>query len=98
MTVRIIPEAREELSEAFEFYRLIDFELGNRFRDEVGKIIESLKEDPYRWRQRREGHRRINCATFPYYVAYRIREDEIVVVAIGHGARRPGYWRGRRIS
>ena len=32
---------------------------------------------------------------FPYRVVYRIREDDLYVVAIAHTSRRPGYWTNR---
>jgi hypothetical protein len=32
---------------------------------------------------------------FPYRVVYRNRPDEIVVVAVAHLRRRPGYWKNR---
>jgi toxin ParE1/3/4 len=32
---------------------------------------------------------------FPYQVIYYARPDEIVIVAIAHTSRRPGYWRKR---
>jgi ParE toxin of type II toxin-antitoxin system, parDE len=35
---------------------------------------------------------------FPYRVYYRARRDEILVVALGHRHRRPGYWRSRVVT
>lgn len=35
-------------------------------------------------------------AVVPYHVVYRIRPGEIVVVAVAHMKRRPGYWKSRR--
>jgi hypothetical protein len=32
---------------------------------------------------------------FPYAVLYSIEDDYILIVAIAHGKRRPGYWRHR---
>ena len=32
---------------------------------------------------------------FPYRVYYRVRPDEIVIVAVGHRRQRPGFWRKR---
>jgi len=30
---------------------------------------------------------------FPYAVGYQVVGDEVVVVTVAHGKRRPGYWR-----
>jgi hypothetical protein len=39
--------------------------------------------------------RRALVARFPYQVVYRIRPGEIVIVAVAHLKRRPGYWKNR---
>jgi plasmid stabilization system protein ParE len=39
--------------------------------------------------------RRALMARFPYQVVYRIRPAEIVIVAVAHLKRRPGYWQNR---
>ena len=33
---------------------------------------------------------------FPYKVVYRNQQDGIEIIAVAHGKRRPGYWKGRR--
>ena len=43
-----------------------------------------------------DGHtRRVLVARFPYQVVYRLRTTEMVIVAIAHMKRRPGYWKNR---
>jgi hypothetical protein len=32
---------------------------------------------------------------FPYDIVVRERVDEIIVVAVAHQSRRPGYWKNR---
>jgi hypothetical protein len=39
--------------------------------------------------------RRCRARVFPYAVLYTIEADYILIVAIAHGKRRPGYWRHR---
>lgn len=39
--------------------------------------------------------RRFLLRRFPYYLLYRVEEDWILVLAVGHHSRRPGYWRDR---
>ncbi|MEW6688102.1 MAG: type II toxin-antitoxin system RelE/ParE family toxin [Pseudomonadota bacterium] len=40
--------------------------------------------------------RRVLVARFPYSIVYRHDPDFILIVAVAHQRRRPGYWRGRR--
>ena len=44
----------------------------------------------------RRPSRQFQVSGFPYKVAYRIREQDIYVVAVAHTSRRPDYWKGRR--
>jgi plasmid stabilization system protein ParE len=39
--------------------------------------------------------RRVLVSRFPYQLVYRLRPGEVVVVAVAHMKRRPGYWRDR---
>ncbi len=69
MTLEFLPEAREELFEAAEYYEAHEPGLGMRFRDEIARIFERILEDPFLWRERPGGYRRVNCPVFPFYVA-----------------------------
>ena len=41
------------------------------------------------------GYRRVNLSGFPYYVAFVLREEKILVAAVGHGSRHPDYRKKR---
>ena len=47
------------------------------------------------WRERSGGYRRVNCPVFPYYIPFFIRGNKIIIAAIAHGHRKPGYWKSR---
>ncbi len=95
MTVEFLAEAEEELSEAALWYESKQPGLGVRFRDEIAHIVSRIAEDPTLWREREGGYRRVNCPVFPYFVAYIIRKQRIIIAAVGHGHRKPGYWKSR---
>lgn len=95
MTVEFLEEAEQELAEAALWYEARDAGLGRRLRHEVAHVIGRIAEDPLLWREREGGYRRVNCPVFPYFVAYIIRGQKIIVVAVGHGHRKPGYWKTR---
>lgn len=90
-----LPEARIEFLEAAAYYEAKQIGLGVRFRDEVGQVIDRAAAAPLLWREQPGGWRRVNCPVFPYYVAYFIRGETMVIAAVAHGHRRPGYWRER---
>jgi plasmid stabilization system protein ParE len=95
VTVEFLAEAEEELSEAALWYESKQPGLGVRFRDEIAHIVSRIAEDPTLWREREGGYRRVNCPVFPYFVAYIIRKQRIIIAAVGHGHRKPGYWKSR---
>ena len=95
MNYEFLREARDEFLEAALYYESKEPGLGARLRDEVSRVIQHILADPFLWRERPGGYRRVNCPVFPYYVAYIIRAERIVITAVAHGSRRPGYWHDR---
>lgn len=59
------------------------------------EVCSLVLQQPLMWRERRGGQRRVNCPVFPYYLAYFIRGDWIVIAAVAHGHRHPDYWKQR---
>ena len=95
MTVEILDEAEQELADAALWYESKQPGLGKRFRDEVAHVVSRIAEDPMLWREQEGGYRRVNCPVFPYFVAYIMRKQKIIIVAVGHGHRKPDFWKSR---
>ena len=103
MRLRFHDDARIEFSAAAEWYDSERPGLGDEFVDEVVKALESISAHPDAWpaaasRLRRVAARRFIVPRFPYLLVYATRSDEIVVLAVAHDKRRPGYWRDRITS
>jgi hypothetical protein len=95
MPIRVLPEARIEMLEASDFYDEQREGLGDRFIEDVDQAVAALREAPKRCPQIYRSYRRCQLHIFPYGIFYRITKTEIVIVAISHLHRRPGYWRKR---
>ena len=95
MKVEFLDEAEQELTVATLWYEAKQSGLGKRLRDEVAHVVSRVAEDPTLWRERKGGYRRVNCPVFPYFIAYIMRRQKIIIVAVGHGHRKPGYWKSR---
>jgi hypothetical protein len=39
--------------------------------------------------------RKVRVERFPYSVIYRIKGDQLQIIAVAHMNRRPGYWKDR---
>ena len=61
-------------------------------RDETNATIERITRLPEAWRPLSKNTRRCRTHRFPYGVIYQLKSDEILIVAIAHLHRDPGYW------
>ena len=89
------PEALLEFEEAVQFYKGRGRTLGQRFAREIRTTITKIVATPDRWRVLEQDVRLCRARVFPHAVLYTIEPDHILIVAIAHGKRRPGYWRHR---
>lgn len=95
--IRVLAPAARELEEAAAWYEAEQNGLGAGFLNEFERVAELLGEDspplvPVPGRAGKFGAKRILLHRFPFSVVVLIRKDEIVIVAVAHQSRRPGYW------
>ena len=89
------PEARVELNEAVDYYENGEAGLGVEFLEEVYATILRIIEFPSAWARLSRRTRRCLIDRFPFAVIYQAKQDSILIVAITHLARKPGYWKDR---
>lgn len=94
--MRLLPEAEEELRDAARFYEAEQQGLGRALIQEVRRACQFVAEHPLAARVEPSEVRVRTIARFPCRIYYRATADEILVIAIGHLRRRPGFWRSRR--
>lgn len=90
-----LPAAEAEMLEAARFYDDRSRGLGHDFLDEVERTTESIVEQPYSGAKISGNIRRRILRRFPFGVLYTVEPDRILVVAVMHLRRRPGYWKDR---
>ena len=95
MTYDFHPEARLEYREAAAFYESRRPGLGAAFSLEVESTIGRILESPARWRQVEQDVHSCRTRTFPYAILYSLVDDSVLIVAVMHLRRKPGYWRER---
>jgi plasmid stabilization system protein ParE len=96
MKLKFHPEARAELNAAKSFYSRRSPLAALAFKEEIDAGVASLGEAPHRYAEGEFGTREhVLPWRFPYTIVYMTRGDSIVVVAIAHQSREPGYWRER---
>lgn len=97
MTPRLLDPAEQELQTAIRWYESKRPGLGAELLGAVHDVIVKVAEAPQQfppWDQNPR-FRRAAAARFPYALYFHIVDDEVVVVAVAHASRRPGYWLAR---
>jgi toxin ParE1/3/4 len=89
------PEALAEYEEAARYYAACQDELDLRFITAEEHAIVQIQEAPQRWRILEDDVRRCLTRIFPYAILYTIEPDYLLIIAVMHCHREPGYWRHR---
>jgi len=87
--------ARDEFLAAAGHYASAATGLGDEFIDEVERAVERIVTFPDHGSPHLAGTRRVVLRRFPFDVVYLSDSEPIVIVAIAHHRRSPGYWRDR---
>jgi plasmid stabilization system protein ParE len=96
MNFRILPEADAELKKSIAFLLEKSPDAAQRFQDRVGKALAEIQESPYLMGIVEEDNiRRKLVKKSEYSILYTVDLFEILVIAIMHQKREPGYWRDR---
>ncbi|MFB2920864.1 MULTISPECIES: type II toxin-antitoxin system RelE/ParE family toxin [Aerosakkonema] len=90
------PEALTEYAEAVQYYAARRMELAQAFVDAIEDAIFRIRESPTRWRIIDEDVRQCLTKKYPYAILYTIESDYILILAVMHCSREPGYWQERR--
>jgi plasmid stabilization system protein ParE len=95
--VEIHPEALIEAGSAIAWYGERSSHAPQAFIAELDKAIDAILAAPKRWPVFEETCRRYPLVRFPYYVVYsETSSGGIMILAVSHGRRKPGYWKSRR--
>ena len=91
------PAAGKELIDAAAFYERQRQRpgLGDRFIDEVERVIALLTEHPELGAGVGQDVRFIVLDRFPFRLVYAVEDSAIRIIAVAHQKRRPDYWHGR---
>ena len=90
------PEASAELEDASMFYESRMVGLGNAFAAEVHLTVTLIRQFPDTGLTVGPSRRRVVVPRFPYSLVYRHDTDAIIILAVSHQRRKPGYWRRRK--
>ncbi len=90
------PDALIEYADAVQHYAEQRTEVAQAFIDAIEDAIYRIKESPTRYVAIDEDVWRCMTRRFPYRILYTIESDYILILAVMHCSRKPGYWKRRR--
>jgi plasmid stabilization system protein ParE len=88
-------QAELEYLSALEWYQERSATAAINFESAFDRAIRTISKAPHRWPIYLAGCRRYALHQFPFIIVYSILPSHILVLAVAHGHRRPGYWRDR---
>lgn len=95
MTFSFHPEAEAEFFDAIEYYEACRRGLGYDFAVETYSAIDKIVAFPLVWPSVDQKIRRCLMQRFPFGLLYDCSGDKIIIVAVMHLHRKPGYWKQR---
>lgn len=95
MILRTLAEAEREVAEAVRHYKDKAPDTAEQFIRAYDVAIQRMISFPEAWPPAGRGLRRCLLSRFPYQIVYRVDGQSILIIAVAHNRRRPGYWRKR---
>lgn len=95
---RFVAAARQEFLAEITYYNEAQPGLGSRFTVAVEEATARAVAFPLAGSPSISNTRRVFLKGFPFSLFYRPEGDGIVIFAVSHHARRPGYWIDRTRS
>ena len=89
------PAAEDELLAAARYYESQAQNLGLEFISAVEATRDHICQFPDSGRPFGQHLRRFLVRRFPYTVIYRAEPARVLILAVAHARRKPGYWRDR---
>src|SRR6266568_4112296 len=93
--VRFHPAAAQEAESAYDWYAARNPAVAHGFVEELRHAVAAVAENPRAWLRYGDRARRYVFPRFPFSLVYVLRGDDVDVIAVAHGRRRPGYWQSR---
>lgn len=92
---RFLKQAEAEFLKEVQYYADVQADGAERFRMAVEETAARALAFPAAGQPYRSMTRRVFVKGYPFFLVYRPETEGIVILAVVHEARRPGYWLSR---
>ena len=101
MRYRFGKGANADVRAALRYYESRSADVPARFLSAVTGAARDVSQHPERYpREEASGNlrefRRFVLDDFPFSLIYEVKIDELIILAVAHHRRHPGYWRRRK--
>jgi len=88
--------AEEDYAESLKWYAERSVQAAEGFEAEFAGALEAIAANPDRYPLCDDRHRFYLLKRYPFQIIYRqASKDRLLVVAVAHSSRKPGYWSDR---
>ena len=95
--VRFHPAAAQEAESTYDWYAARSPEAAHGFPRGTGRATTAIETSPPSLATLWQPRAPMRISAIPLQLVYILRGEDIEVVAVAHGRRRPGYWRPRSL-
>ncbi len=96
MAIEFVDAAEVEFYDIVDYYKQFDHALSNDFIQEFEDAVQRLVKFPKAGHSYLYQTKRIFLNRFPFAIVYKVYRDNVIMVfAIMHMKRKPGYWEER---
>jgi plasmid stabilization system protein ParE len=95
LDLEYLAEALEEAEASARWYAQRSPSAAQGFDVELEAAERAILEQPEAWPPFDYGTRRYLLRRYPFSIVYEIEPRRVVIIAVAHAHRRPGYWRSR---
>jgi len=89
--------AAREYRKARDWYKARSPETAQRFVESIDRATNRISASLDALPQLTREYRYVRVTGFPFVLIFRLADkDSVMVIAVAHTSRRPGYWRRRR--
>ena len=93
--LEVLPAALQEAVAATRWYLEHDERVAAAYEAELTRVFDEIERAPETWPRHHHGTHRFLLRRFPYEVVYKIYTELVLIIAVAHCKRKPGYWRQR---
>jgi len=95
LPIEFHPDAIREATDTRLWYEERSLQAASRFVEELDLAVSLAAAHPLRWAMDLNGVRYILFRRFPYALIYMVLDSRVIVIAVAHTRREPGYWLNR---